>query len=620
MQDTKKRNKKTFLPDFQELRMEEVRKMKTNLEGLDVNKLIGEALDVSKKLQNKEKKKDDLLLSTKARAVSSFLTDLKNKNQKEMKAVFESHIEEYNVGTQTIISKTKKENEQYIKKYESIKEENTNLASQITQLNNEFRKIENQLKESEHSIDKLQSRFELFNKHKALFDEFVKEFNDMNPIEAIKEILSRKEEVTSLINEYNRALRIIDEMKKQKMIDEKASRKTIDELSQKIYEMELNKKDQSEQYQKEIISLQNELIAMKEFKEENILLHKMLFRLYNMLFEEFRLDRNISIKDEFLNIKETDFSPNLFDNEEIGRYIGIMIASMKHETCDKLLRETIACANMMVRKYLKDKVNLRYDPVSTFKNLKIAMDKREERIVKLNENNKNYEIQINKLLLENKHLLSELHHLKSQITGKVRHRANSIAIKQKVNLQKAGLKKSSSLPHFKPKPKSLLKQRNKSYEEKSTKGKKEQSNNEEKILAMSDSSRRDRLSDLLSSSSFSIERNANIAMPIECEEFKQMKKSKNGDKLLKTHGFQSGATNLKGFKDLVNHTNRLLLYKVKMEAKHKNHLRGKSFKCVLDKQRPLTASKSVDFDNNLCDNIIGRLNKMISSIERSNKS
>ena len=147
----------------------------------------------------------------------------------------------------------------------------------------------------------------------------------------------------------------------------------------------------------------------------------MLFKLYNLLFDNFRLDKNIKINDKFLDIKETDFNPNLFDDNEIVRYIQIMINNMKENNTEKLLRETIAYSNMLIRKYLKNKNDLRYDPVNTFKNLKKIMEFKEDTINKLNDKIKNYEINIKQLEIENKKLkynIQQLEILQDKILSK----------------------------------------------------------------------------------------------------------------------------------------------------------------------------------------------------------
>ena len=155
---------------------------------------------------------------------------------------------------------------------------------------------------------------------------------------------------------------------------------------------------------------------------KTLALHKMLFRLYNRLIEAFSLKKNIKIDNKFLNIKESDFHPNLFDDSEIGKYIDLMISSMNSSTTDSLLRETIAYSNMMVRLYMKDKINLRYEPVRTFKELKSLMERKEEEIFRLKEKIKDLEFKNNQLELNNKKLNSSIKHIQLQMNFNLRNK------------------------------------------------------------------------------------------------------------------------------------------------------------------------------------------------------
>lgn len=600
---------KSCLPDLSEIPMDEVTKIKMSLDSLDPEKLIQEALQSSSDYQayrNIKTKKDDLLEQTKTKAISNFITDLKNKSEQQMRNAFSKRINEYNTGTQVIIDKTKKENEQYVNQYNNIKEENMHLVQQITQINNEYRKLEEQLKESQASIYKLQTRFDIFNKHKPLFDEFIKEFPNKNPIEIMQEVISRKEQSTLLIQEYNKAKAAVDEIKKEKLNDEKASRRAIDDLSQKIFDLEQSTKGKSDKYEKEIIALQNELSVLKGYKDENILLHNMLFRIYNKLFEAFRLDKNISIDDKYLDVRIEDFKPDLFNNEEIGRYIEIMIADMKPVSSGKLLRETVACANMMVRMYLKDKVNLRYDPVNTFKDLKMLMESKEEKILKLSEQNKNLEIQVDQLFLEKKHLMSEIKHLQFQMS----YARNRNVSKSKPS--KKGLTKSSSLPKTSSTRLKVNLKTQQEFYKRHTIDSKEYVNSSESESNTIEKKTSLRQKGLTKSQDFLDEKEAN--------KFKDLKESKNRDKLIKSHGYQNLVSNLNGFRELVEHTNRLFLYKAKMTAKHKNHLKVDKFQPVTKKYRPLSSSKSAVFQNRLKDDIVNKLNGLINAIEKSDNN
>ena len=87
-------------------------------------------------------------------------------------------------------------------------------------------------------------------------------------------------------------------------------------------------------------------------------------------------------------IKEEDFKPNIFCNPEIGNYVKLMIKSMKESTTGQELRETIAFANMLVRSYLPDKLNLRYKPVEILNEIKKLVDDNCEKLKKIEGNYK----------------------------------------------------------------------------------------------------------------------------------------------------------------------------------------------------------------------------------------
>ena len=90
----------------------------------------------------------------------------------------------------------------------------------------------------------------------------------------------------------------IDDLKKEKNDEYKINKRTIEELSDKLYQKEIDTKGITESYEKEILNLKNEISAFKGYKEQNIMLHKMLFRLYNRLIEAFGLEKKIKIDSE----------------------------------------------------------------------------------------------------------------------------------------------------------------------------------------------------------------------------------------------------------------------------------------------------------------------------------
>ena len=74
----------------------ELQILKSKIEKLDANKLIEEALKLSKKTDEKKEKKDEFLDSLKSNAVKIFLDSIKKKSLKEVNKEFEKKIDEYN--------------------------------------------------------------------------------------------------------------------------------------------------------------------------------------------------------------------------------------------------------------------------------------------------------------------------------------------------------------------------------------------------------------------------------------------------------------------------------------------------------------------------------------------
>ena len=592
--------------DYKSIQMDKIIKMKKELESIDPYRDIDTALKKAEQFVEKSKnkiKKDDLLEQIRINALSSFITDIKGKSENQIKKIFKQKVDEFSNGTQLIIDKSKKENKKYISQYESVLEEKKLLQSQLSELNSEYEKIKNQLKDNEELINKIQTRFSLFQENKILFDEFLKEFSNRNPIDIIKEIQIRQDGYINFLNEYNNAMKKIDDLNKEKNNEYKNNKRTIEELNEKIYQKELDEKQISESYEKIILSLKTKLNTFKGYKEENITLHKMLFRLYNRLIEAFSLKKNIKIDNKFLNIKESDFHPNLFDDTEIGKYIDLMISSMNSSTTDSLLRETIAYSNMMVRLYMKDKINLRYEPVRTFKELKSLMERKEEEIFRLKEKNKDLEFKNNQLELNNKKLNSSIKHIQLQMNFNLRNKRMFNRKSQSSSTERIlNIKNNTNYLNEKNR---ILSAKNILSNEKKRKEfnlniKKKNSNDDLKKI---------------NNKTYDFN-NQGLLSPEEREKFRNIYSSKNADKLIKVHGFQDLVTHLNEFRELVEHTNRLFLYQSKMNAKNNPINFFDKLNVKKKNNRPLTSSKSVVYEDKIKDNIIKKIDVMIKSAKK----
>jgi hypothetical protein len=329
----------------------------------------------------------------------------------------------------------------------------------------------------------------------------------------------------------------------------------------------------------------------------------MLFRVYNRLIEAFSLKKNIKIDNKFLNIKESDFHPNLFDDTEIGKYIDLMISSMNSSTTDSLLRETIAYSNMMVRLYMKDKINLRYEPVRTFKELKSLMERKEEEIFRLKEKIKDLEFKNNQLELNNKKLNSSIKHIQLQMNFNLRNKRMFNRKSQSSSTERIlNIKNNTNYLNEKNR---ILSAKNILSNEKKRKEfnlniKKKNSNDDLKKI---------------NNKTYDFN-NQGLLSPEEREKFRNIYSSKNADKLIKVHGFQDLVTHLNEFRELVEHTNRLFLYQSKMNAKNNPINFFDKLNVKKKNNRPLTSSKSVVYEDKIKDNIIKKIDVMIKSAKK----
>ena len=586
--------------------MNKIYSIKNDLNSIDPNKIINDALNCSNKYnENVKIKKDKLLEQTKNKTIFAFMNEIKHKNNNDLKKLLNEKLNDYQKDSQIIINKNEKLKDEYKNKYNKILNEKENLINQIQILRKENNKLNEQLKIYHKLIESLQSKFEAFNKNKELYDEFLKEYPNKNPIEIMKEIKLRENGYLSFLEEYHNCLNKIEEIKLEKNNEHKNNKLIIEDLSNKIYQNELNYKNNNINNLKIIENLKIKNKNFKIYKEENINLHKMLFKLYNLLFDNFRLDKNIKINDKFLDIKETDFNPNLFDDNEIVRYIQIMINNMKENNTEKLLRETIAYSNMLIRKYLKNKNDLRYDPVNTFKNLKKIMEFKEDKINKLNDKIKNYEINIKQLEIENKKLkynIQQLEILQDKILSKSK--SAHFIIKNDINDNKNNKRPFTS---FK-----LNKNLNKNTILKKSFEKAQSSIELQNLLPKSFIT-----SQVSPEKNYNSNQNDNFLTPKEKMRFKTLYFSKNNDKLYKTHGYQNLITQLNEFRELIEHTNRLFLYKDRINNKsklileqNKNSQRNNS-----KHKKQLNHSKSqYDYGENVKKKIINKIDNILKKL------
>ena len=408
-------NKKTNNKNKKEI---DILKLREELLNIDVSKIISEALSTENKYSSSESKinnlkTNDILSQTKKNAILNFVLDLDLKNKNEIKEKFIKEIDKIKYNAELELNRKEKISSEYISKYNQLLEENKLLKQKLNDSHLKYNDLEIHYKNSQNQIIQMKMESGLFENNKKLFEEFINHFPNDDPIEIMKGYEQRHLSSINVIKENEELKLKIKNLTKQNQKDNEDNSKHINKLYNKIDTLTKEKNEIIENFEIKISKLNNQIMKIQSLEEKNKLLHKMLYQLYNKLIESLRLDKNLRIDDEYLNIKEQDFKPNIFDDIELGKYIKLMIATTKPQIGNKLLRETIAYSNMILRNYLKNRVNLRFDPVNTFKELKSIMEEKEDKIKNLSDLVKKYEFELNNQDNKNKKLSNIIKHIKN---------------------------------------------------------------------------------------------------------------------------------------------------------------------------------------------------------------
>lgn len=690
----KNNNKKINLID------NDIHKLKEELVNLDPSKIIDQALNIDKKYTSESKlnhpiKNSELLEQIKNTAITNFVLDLDIKNKNKIKEEFIKEIDKFKDNAELAINRKEKISSEYISKYNQLLEENKLLKQKLNDCNMKYNNIEKELKNSQNQIIKMQMKSGLFEKNKKLFEEFLNYFPNEDPIDIMKGYEQRHLSSINVMNE-NEELKIkIKNITQQNMLDNEENLKHINKLYNKIDLLNKEKNKIIENCEIKVSKLNNQIKQIQSLEEKNKLLHKMLYQIYNKLIESFRLDKNLRLNDEYLNIKEEDFKPNIFDDIELGKYIKLMIATTKPYLCDKLLRETIAYSNMILRIYLKNKVNLRFDPLNTFKELKLIMEEKEDKIKKLSELVKKYESELNSQDNKYKKLSNIIKHIKKEKFNKInkKYLESARGSSSAININKKSDKKNNNLgtrldetfntklfseenksieegkkllksynsitdknkdnnkfkinynykinqrPQTSFNRRNLIKRRKYKYHSPDRESNKikyrllsadiQNLNINEKNISNKEKNDLKFYKDPLYQSLYSMNKDTLIfgkstsetnLYSYKNDNIKIIKKiegvkNRHKNKILKEHGNQSLITYLNEFSKLINHTNRLFLYKTRISPRNHN-----SFTFNLNNKKRAFKIEKKSFDKKLKSKIIGKINGLITSLEMKPKA
>ena len=471
-----------------------------------------------------------------------------------------------------------------LNKCDLISEENKKINKEISNMNNIQRQLSLELRKSQNIISQMQISDQNLKEYKILYEEFKKYYKGKDPVNQMQELKINKNTFLNKFNEYNdlqRRLEIDNKENQRRLDQEKRILQNVKEKYNRILESNNMKKLENRMILEE---LNEEKKTLQKLKEDNNKYRKMLFNLYTKLLEAFKLNKKINIESKFLKLTENDFYPDIMDDMQIFSYIKTMINNINPSEKDKALKQTIAYSNMITRIYLKNKNSLRYDPLNTFKELKNIMEEKEQKIIKLSDKVKDFEIKINNMELENKKLNNLLIHFNQE---RIKNMSNKSFLRLQKDLKRTtfisyrpyqqrnnsannrnlNIKRPKTGNKFSQIKNNENKKRNKSMDEKETENEKlkeemfniNKFNNVEIKNKMSSTNNYNEMK--------KIARNRWMQNNVQLKEFKKIKESRNKDKILKIHNQQPLIKCLNEFNRLIKQTNKLFVYKYKISPK-----------------------------------------------------
>ena len=643
--------KKNLQKNYSSFNLRYLDQLKESIHKIDPNLIIKEALDLAnKKLVENNKKKLETLEQVKKSSINDFLFEINktDKNYEQLKSISMKKIDEFKCSANLLVERTQKEAKEYIFKLDLINKENQMLEKKYLDLKNQFEDYEEKQKNYLNQIEQMESSAKLLILNKPVFNEFLKQFKSHSPKKIIEDLEKQKNGFKLLNSEYNSTVNKI--IFSRKIFDIKVEReeKKISDLNSKIHDLEDENALVLENIQSDIEELKREIEDLQGLKEENDKYRKMLYQLYNRLIGAFSLDKDTNFKIKSLNLKKEDYKPNLLDENEIFKYIKLMISSMNRSTSDQLLRETIAYCNMITRVYLKNKINSKYEPYGTFKELKDIMDKNEDTIERLRTNLEEYEKKLKKMVAENRKLNKIINYFHQEKNKNIEMKQSNMNLKYRNSLilRKSSYNKNNSREF------SSSKKRSSSIKEINNKNRIKSAN----YIAKNNILKRKKMftEEMLNSnksainkmkksySSFHFINQDNIdfkylrnplyqsIQSMKCNKVINKNESKIIDKKkenkkeekIKTINEQNIVTYLNEFKQLINHTNRLFLYQAKMSPKYyleknKNLTQNKPKfnRLPIMKKKKLNQSSGDLLQDFVKTKIISKINGMINNLK-----
>ena len=571
--------------------------------------------------------REELLKMISEQSLHNYLENVKDRTSKEGKEFLQKELETHNNKLKTILFKSEEEKNEFKSKYLSILAENRELKNKIINIENLNKELMEQLKQLEINSQIFEIQMINIDKKKLFLNELFERYPGKNEDEILKYLDDLKTGSIQILNDYQNILEKIKVLNKEQREKEKEFKTSMNKLYLNNEALIKEKNFLISQNSNKIDNIEYIKKSNEQEKNRNIYLSNTLFHIYNLLFNEFGLNRNLKIDKKYLEVNESDFEPNFFYDEEVKNYIEIMIKTMHHDTYDKLFRETLGYLNLILRVYLPQKMDLRFQPTKAFKEIKDFIDSKVT-IIRDNQNLiKSYEnaiekkdLEISKLRMQQKELNKE-YNLYKTLVEKEFIKTNKIIYQLKNSNSKKDINSIKEINYNKG--------YNKTFNNIRTHSSKMNFSNIEKIIP--DKLKLKRKGILLKEEEIKEYNSNTIRKQTERTnlvnkdkirkvntEPKKIKKGKNQDKIIIENGNQREFNGFNKIKELIDETNRLFLYKFRMNStigKHEN--KEENIKNQV-KDKIIVYGNSYDAEDKIKNKIFRQINKLLKNKEKYN--
>ena len=601
--------------------------IKIKIKEIDVESMIKETIRANLERLDKDKlidDKEELIKMISEQSMKNYLEYVRNRSNKEGKEYFQKELDSHNEKLKTIIVKMNTEKKEIENKYLDIVKENKLLKDKIFTIENLNKILQQQKSVLEINTENFEIEMNRIAKKQFFLDQLFKRY----PGKSEEEILKYLDDLTAgsiqILNDYRNTQEKLKISSSEQKTQEKEFRTTIDKLYLNTENLNKEKNEIKNQYLNKMNNINLTQKTNSELKERNIFLSNTLMHLYNILFKEFGLNRNLIINKKYLDIKDTDYIPNFIYDEEIKNYIELMIKTMHHSTYDILFRETLGYLNMILRIYLPNKMNLRFQPPKAFKEIKDFIDSKmtiiedNHNVIKSFEKKvEDRDNEISKLKTELKEL-NKQYNLYKTLVEKEFVKTNKIIYQLKNSGSKKEIRKNSMMNNetnnktyhniraysskfkfdrsSKIYPKKLkIKRRAKIFTEEEIKSNEVTTEREQNHIK------------LLTLNTKKAQRTLTNTEP------KKIKRGKNNDKMIRENGNQLRFSDFNKVKLLIDETNRLFLYKSRM-----NSTIGKVYneeEINNKKNKVINYGVNFDAEENIKNKIFKQINHLIKNTD-----